>query len=286
VLDEGKAVRTYDLEVEDTHNFVVNEIHVHNSDPNIQNQPRDDLRLRYNFRAEPGMKLVTCDLNSVEMAVFAAYAGEGRIKDAVMEGADLHQMTADFVGIRDRARAGGAMESARQQGKTFNFAVIYGAGVRSMRKMMRCSQADARKYLKRYHDAYPEVGRLQARVEWKLEDQGFIKSALGRRFRIDARDAYRGVNYLVQGTAAEILKNALIKLHKDGIPIVALVHDEIICAVPAEDAEEVKHAVIEALCDFPQISEKVPLSADGDIVDRWSQAKNPDFKPRWDGGEG
>lgn len=254
------------------------------SDPNIQNQPRDDLRLRYNFRAEPGMKLVTCDLNSVEMAVFAAYAGEGKIMDAVKSGADLHQMTADFVGIRDRARAGGAIESARQRGKTFNFAVIYGAGVRSMRKMMRCSQADARMYLKRYHDAYPEVARLQARVEWRLEDAGFIKSALGRRFRIDSRDAYRGVNYLVQGTAAEILKAALIKCHKAGIPTVACVHDELLSHVPEKDAEECKQFMIEALCDFPQITEKIPLTADGDIVDRWSQAKKPDFVPRWDGG--
>ena len=256
------------------------------SDPNIQNQPRDDLRLRYNYRAEPGMKLVTCDLNSVEMAVFAAYAGEGRIMDAVKAGADLHQMTADFVGIRDRARAGGAIESARQRGKTFNFAVIYGAGVRSMRKMMRCSQADARMYLKRYHDAYPEVARLQARVEWRLEDTGYIKSALGRRFRIDSRDAYRGVNYLVQGTAAEILKAALIKCHKQGLPVVALVHDEVIAHVPEADAEEARHTIIENLCDFPQIAEKVPLTADGDIVDRWSQAKKPDFKPRWAGGDG
>lgn len=254
------------------------------SDPNVQNQPRDDLRLRYNYRAEPGMKLVTCDLNSVEMAVFAAYAGEGRIMDAVKSGGDLHQMTADFIGIRDRARSGGAVESARQRGKTFNFAMIYGAGVRSVRKMMRCSQADARKYINRYHDAYPEVGRLQARVEWRLEDSGYIKSAMGRRFRIDSKDAYRGVNYLVQGTAAEILKSALVKLHKDGYPIVACIHDELIGHCATKDAPEVKHAIIEALCDFPAIGDKVPLTADGDIVERWSQAKKFDFKPRWDGG--
>lgn len=252
------------------------------SDPNIQNQPRDDLRLRYNMRAEPGMKLVTCDLNSVEMAVFAAYAGAGRIKDAVMTGSDLHQMTADFIGIRSRQRAGGAVESARQRGKTFNFAIIYGAGVRSIRKMMRCSQADARRYLNRYHDAYPEVARLQARVEWKLEDQGYIKSAMGRRFRMEPRDAYKAVNYLVQGTASEILKQALVKLHKDGYPIVGCVHDELIAHCAEKDAEEVKHAIIEALCDFPAITSKVPLTAEGDIVDRWSQAKKPDFKPRWD----
>ena len=283
VIDEDESLPTYDLEVEDTHCFVANEIGVHNScsDPNIQNQPRDDLRLRYNFRAEPGYKLVTCDLNSVEMAVFAAYAGEGRLMTAIKEGVDIHTMTAEFVGIRDRARAGGHIESARQRGKTFNFAVVYGAGVRSIRKMMRCNQAEARLYLKRYHDAYPEVGRLQARVEWRLQDTGYIKSAWGRRFRLEPREAYRAVNYLVQGTAAEILKASLIRLHKEGVPVVALVHDEIICSVPEKDAEECKQAVIAALTEHPQITDKIPLTADGCIVDRWSQAKDPNFVPKW-----
>jgi DNA polymerase-1 len=252
------------------------------SDPNIQNQPRDDLRLRYNFRAEPGMKLVTCDLNSVEMAVFCAYAGEGRLMDAIRNGEDMHTMTADFIGLRERQRAGGVVESKRQRGKVFNFSVVYGAGVRSIRKAFRVSQAEARLMLRRYHDAYPEVGRLQARVEWRLQDTGYLKSALGRRYRMDPRDAYKGTNYLVQGTAAEIVKNACIKLHADGVPVVAVVHDEIMAYVPESDAEETRQTIIEALTDFPQIGEKVPLTADGDIVDRWSEAKDPTFKPRWD----
>lgn len=282
VIDDGKEAETYDLSIEDTPNFVVNEIGVHNcADPNMQNQPRDDLRLRYNIKADPGFKLVTCDLNSIEMAVFAAYAGNGRLLEAVKEGRDIHTMTAEFVGIRDRVRPGGHVESARQRGKTFGFAIIYGAGVRSVRKMMRCSQAEARQYLKRYHDAYPEVGRLQSRVEWRLQDTGYIKSAWGRRYHMDSRDAYKGVNYLVQGTAADLLKASLIRLHKDGVPIVACIHDELIAHVPEADAEEAKQTMIEALIDHPRITEHVPLAAEGDIVDRWSEAKNPTFKPRW-----
>jgi DNA polymerase-1 len=251
------------------------------SDPNIQNQPRDDLRLRYNYRAEPGMALVTCDLNSIEFAIFAAYAGEGRLLEAVREGRDIHQMTADFAGIRERVRPGGHIESARQRAKVFGFSIIYGAGVRSIRKQMRCSQAEARLYLRRYHDAYPEVARLQATVEWRLQDRGYIKSAWGRRFRLDPRDAYKGVNYLVQGTAADLLKASLIRLHKDGVPVVGLIHDEIVAHVPIADAEECRRAMSEALTDHPRITEKVPLSADGDIVERWSQAKDPNFVPKW-----
>lgn len=251
------------------------------SDPSIQNQPRDDLRLRYNFRADPGMKLVTCDLNSIEMAVFAAYAGEGKLMDAIREGRDMHTMTADFVGLRERHRPGGHIESRRQRGKTFNFAVVYGLGVRGTRKKFQVSQDEARKMHKRYHDAYPEVGQLQSIIEWRLQDTGYIKSAWGRRFRLAPREAYKATNYLVQGTAADILKASLLKLHKDGVPVVALVHDEIIAHVPEADAEECKQTIIEALIDHPRINDKVPLAADGDIVDRWSEAKNPDFKPGW-----
>jgi DNA polymerase-1 len=251
------------------------------SDPNVQNQPRDDLRLRYNFIAEPGYKLVCCDLNSIEMAIFAAYAGEGRLMDAVREGTDIHEMTADFVGIRDRVRPGGHVEKARQRGKTFGFLVIYGGNVRPVRKLMRCTQEQARLYLKRYHDAFPEVNRLQTRVEWGLDEKGFIKSAWGRRYRLRPREAYKGVNYLVQGTAADLLKASLVRLHHEGVPIVACVHDELIAHVPEAEAEATKARIIAALIEHPRITEKVPLRADGDIVDRWSQVKDPEFKPKW-----
>lgn len=243
------------------------------SDPNLQNQPRDDLRLRYNFRAEPGYKLVTCDLSNVEMRVFAAYAGDGPLLQTIREGGDIHQLTADMIGIRDRKRAGGYVETARQRGKTFNFSIVYGGGAPTIMKQQRVSKDEAYKMLRRYNDAYPEVQRLKNRIEWRLQDMGYIRSAWGRRFHVDPRDAFKAVNYLVQGTSADLLKAALIRLHKEGVPVVACVHDEIIAHVPEDQAEETKAKIIEALTDHPRITDKVPLEAEGDIVDRWSDAK-------------
>lgn len=243
------------------------------SDPNLQNQPRDDLRLRYNLRAEPGYKLVTCDLSNVEMRVFAAYAGEGALLNTIREGGDIHVLTANMVGIRDRERAGGVYESARQRGKTFNFAMVYGGGITTIMKQQRCSKDEARRMLQLYKDAYPEVVRLQNRIAYRLQDTGYIKSAWGRRFRVDPRDSYKAVNYLVQGTSADLLKAALIRLHKEGVPIVACVHDELIAHVPEDKAEATRDQIIAALTEHPRIADKVPLEADGDIVDRWSDAK-------------
>lgn len=257
------------------------------SDPNIQNQPRDDLRLRYNFRAEPGHKLVACDLSNIEMRVFAAYAGEGPLLQAIRNGDDLHAKTAAGVGLRDQTRAGGTVTSARQRGKEMNFQIIYGGGIRTIRKTQRCSQDEARLILRRYHDTYPEVKKLQNRIEWALDDRGYISARVtsGRRFRLSDQEAFKGVNYLIQGTSADVLKAALVRLHKEGVPVVACVHDEIVAHVPEKDAKEAKHLIERALTDHPQITEKVPLEAEGDIIDRWSDAKplkdGSLFKPNW-----
>lgn len=245
------------------------------SDPNMQNQPRDDLRLRYNIVAEPGHKLVTCDLSNIEMVLFAAYAGEGRLLNAVRNGDDLHALTAEMLGLRDRRRPGGGIETARQLGKTYNFSRVYGGGLRTIKRQFRCSMDHARLLKQRFDDAYPEVSRLTTRIEYRLQDQGYIqdKYISGRRFRVDPRDAYKATNYLVQGSAAALLKWAMIQLHKDGVPMVALIHDEILAHVPEADAVEARNLIIQRLTEHPAITEMVPLRADGDIVGRWSDAK-------------
>lgn len=247
------------------------------ADPNMQNQPRDDLRLRYNIRAEPGHKLIACDLSNIEMFLFVAYCGRGRLWDALAAGEDLHELTARMLGFRDRARAGGTYESARQQGKVYNFTTIYGGGLRSIKRYFRCSIDEARLYKQRYAAAFPEVTDLQERISHAVHSRGYLQDALisGRRFRVSADEDYKGTNYLVQGTAAALLKYAVNRLHEDGVPMVALVHDEILAHVLAEEAEATRALMIERMTYHPELSEQfpIPLKAEGDIVDRWSDAK-------------
>lgn len=252
------------------------------SDPNIQNQPRDDLRLRYNIVAPEGFKIVTCDLSNIEMRLFAAYAGEGALLRAVQAGEDLHALTAKKLGLTDRTRAGGYVESARQLGKTYNFSRIYGGGLRTIRRQFRCSMDDARLYKRRFDEAYPEVVNLQHIIDYRLADRGYIKSLWGRRFRVDQRDSFKAVNYLVQGTAADLLKQSLIRLHADGVPVIGLVHDEVLALVPEGEAEATRDLIIKRLTEHDdRLDGVVPLDAEGDIVDRWSQAKDPAFVPKW-----
>lgn len=257
------------------------------SDPNMQNQPRDDLRLRYCIRAEPGYKLVVVDLKNIEMVLFAAYAGKGKLLDAVQRGDDLHTLTAQMLGLRDRMRADGNIETARQLGKTYNFSRVYGGGLRTIKKSFRCSMDEARRLKKLFDNAYPEVRNLSNRIEYRLQDQGYISDKLisGRRFRVDPRDAYKATNYLVQGTAAALFKKSLMEMHDAGIPVVALVHDEVLAHVPEAQAEETEAQIKHHLTNHPTLTEVVPLAADGDICDHWSDAKPKEdgslFVPSW-----
>jgi DNA polymerase-1 len=261
------------------------------ADPNMQNQPRDDLRLRWNIVADEGYSLVAADLSNIEMVLFAAYCGEGRLLDTIKAGGDLHTLTAEMLGFRDRKRPGGGYESARQQGKVFNFTKIYGGGLRSIKRYFRCDMNQARIYRDRYEAAYPETKTLQQRIDWRLSEDGYIQDQLisGRRFRVELRESYKAVNYLVQGTAASLLKYAVMQLHKDGVPMVALVHDEIVSHVPTKDAPEVARLVVQRMTEFEGLKGVVPVTADFDIVKRWSDAKplkDDDgrpyyFDPKW-----
>jgi DNA polymerase-1 len=258
------------------------------SDPNVQNWHRDDLRMRHLVVPSEGNVLVSADLDSIELRLLAAFVGEGRLLEMMKDpDADLHTDTADRLGLMDFDRGMGIIESRRQRGKKMNYLQIYGGGVRTIRKNFRVNQAKAREYLRLYHEAYPEVGEFQNRIEFTLSDQGYVKSPYGRRHRVmnpryAEREAYKFVNYLIQGTAADIIKIAAVAAHKAGIPMVSIVHDEILADVPKEDAEEAAHIIRQALITQPEITKIIPLDAEAKIVDRWSYAKDKNFVPNYE----
>jgi DNA polymerase-1 len=192
-------------------------------------------------------------------------------------------MAAEAAGLSDRRRADGTVTTARQMGKTLNYAIVYGAGVRSLRKAFGVSQDGARTILRRYHREFPEVGDLQNRIEYALEEKGFVKSPWGRRFRATEgkayQEAYKFTNYLVQGSAADLMKSALVEVHKAGVPLVAAVHDELVAEVDEEDAPEAARIIEKAFTEHERITKAIPLEAEAQIVDRWSDAKTPGYVP-------
>lgn len=254
------------------------------SNPNFQQIHRDDLRLRYCVAARPGKKLVCVDLEGIELRLLAAFAGEGPLLELFRRGDDPHQFVADMIGLQDRRRASGAIESARSRGKKWNYLKNYGGGVRAIRKWFQVNQNEARDMKNRYEAAFPEVKGLENRILYALLDKGYIKTPWGRRHRVynvetADREAYMFIAYLLQGTAGDLFKDAAVKVHKQGVPLIAFVHDEFIAEVDESDSEEAAHVMVEALTNHPVIDAKVPLTADVNIVDRWSQAKDKLWTP-------
>lgn len=254
------------------------------SNPNFQQIPRDNLDMRYAIAARDGKRLVTADLDSIELVLLAAFAGKGAMRDALLRGDDPHAATAKMANLTGRRRADGNYESPRDQGKRMNYLQVYGGGVTAVRKWFHVSQAEARAIIHRYEQAYPEIAALQSRVDYALADKGYVKTPFGRRQRAWSRrnahrESYKFVNYLIQGTAADMMKIAIQRVHEAGVPLVATVHDELIAEVDEGDAEEAGRIMEHALTDFPEIAKMAPLKAEPQVVQRWSQAKKAEFKP-------
>jgi DNA polymerase-1 len=255
------------------------------SSPNVQNWPRDDLRMRHLIVAQPGMKLVACDLDQIELRLFAAFLGEGKVLEMMKDpDSDIHTYTAKMVGLGPRDRGAGIVESPRQRGKKFNYERIYGGGVRAIRRWHGVSQKEAKEMLLRYYEAFPEVQEFQNQIEFTLFDRGFVRTPWGRRHRpynrrAADREAYKFVNYLVQGAAADLFKVSVVRCWEAGVPMIALTHDEILAEVPENEAQAVAEKIHAELIDHPQIQKIVPLDSDMQVVDRWSFAKDPKFDP-------
>lgn len=257
------------------------------SDPNVQNWPRDDLRMRHLVQASEGHKLIAVDLDSIELRVFAAFVGEGDLLRMMSDpDSDLHSYTADMIGLYDFDRGGGVIESARQRGKKFNYSIIYGAGVRSIQAAFGVNQEKAKEMIWAYHDTFPEVGEFQRSIEATLEDQGYVRTPWGRKHHVYNqrhvdREAYKFGNYLVQGTSADLFKVAVVRCHEAGIPMVALTHDEILADVPEDEVDSAATIIVDALTNHERITKIIPLYAEAKVVDRWSHAKDPEYDPGW-----
>ncbi len=250
-------------------------------DPNIQNFPRDDLRIRYMVKATGENVLVAVDMEGIEARVASLYTGDGPFRTQVLNG-NFHQYTADMLGLQDKQRAIG-IEPRRQRGKKMNYLKLFGGGVRAISQWFHVDQAEARRLNDAWNDAYPEVQELSDAIQFKLARQGYIETIMGGRLRLDKSlhaEGYKFVNYLIQGSAGELFKLAVKRMHAERVPLIGVFHDEALAEVRPDDAERVKGIMEWALSDFEEyVDQPVPFEAEGAITTRWSEAKDPDYVP-------
>ena len=220
--------------------------------PALQTLPRGRV-VRDCFIPREGNSLISADFDGVEMRILAHFAQDQNLTDAINSG-DIHLTTARRV-YGDESI--GKKDPRRQIAKSVGFAKIYGAGADKIAATAGVSLEDAQKFLAQYDATFPGVKNFQTQVskvvEQRKRDTGvaFVKTPIGRLQLSDKDRDYALVNALIQGMAADVFKEALVRLDEADVGEYLLlpVHDEIIVDAPTEDIDEVKDVITRAMSD-------------------------------------
>ena len=254
------------------------------SDPNLQNIPiRTELgrKIRAAFVAPPGHVIVSADYSQIELRVLAHLAKDPELIDAFASGEDVHARTAAL--IFDKARAE-VTPDERRAAKTINFGVIYGMGDSALGKQLGIPRERAAKFIEAYFARYAGVARFMDETVEAARQGEAVRTVLGRRrFLPNLSSANRGLrleaervarNTPIQGTAADILKLAMIDLGQkpptSGSRMVLTVHDELVFEVPVGEAEESGKCIRERMQAAMKLA--VPLVVDVGQGKSWAEA--------------
>jgi DNA polymerase-1 len=258
------------------------------SDPNLQNIPiRTEIgrEIRRAFVAEPGNVLISADYSQIELRVLAHLAGEQTLVDAFNKGEDIHDRTARKV-FGDKSSL--SAHELRRRAKIINYALLYGKQAFTLAKDIGVSRQEAQEFIDAYFAGFPAVrGFLDGLLE-EARRTGVVKTMFGRRRlvpdlnnrngQIRGRAEREATNLPIQGTAADILKRAMIDVHRE-LPSVAggrarmilTVHDELLFETPKDAAEETAALVRERM--EHAVTLNVPLEVDLGIGGSWKEAK-------------
>ena len=253
------------------------------SDPNLQNIPiRTELgrAIRAAFIAPPGYLIVSADYSQIELRVLAHLSGDRMLVEAFQTADDVHVRTAmELFGVERSA----VTEGQRRQAKTINFGVIYGMGEVSLGKRLGIDRGEAAQFIARYFERYEGVRKFMESTLSEAREHGMVKTLLGRpRYLPDLRSPNGQLraqaervagNTPIQGTAADILKVAMVKLREpvvQGARMVLTVHDELVFEVPEQAVEEATARIREAMEHAVKLS--VPLVVDARAGKTWAEA--------------
>jgi DNA polymerase-1 len=253
------------------------------SRPSLQNLPATNGRIRNAFISPIGETLISADYDQIEMRIFAHYSQDKAMLAAIRygdemtalghPGYDLHSMNARLV--YHIAMDAEVPKEFRKKVKGSGFAKVYGSGLATFAASTGQSMSEAQATLTAYDTAFPGVQRFQRQITQVLNERGrmngdaHLTTAYGRREPCLPTDAYKGVNYLCQGTAADVLKERLVALSRTWLGEFMLlpIHDEILFQVPDDivpDAMEVIKQVMPVNDRF-----LVPLTVDTEAAKRW-----------------
>ncbi len=263
------------------------------SDPNLQNIPiRTPLgrEIRAAFVADPGYRLISADYSQIELRVLAHLSGDEALTEAFRQGVDIHDRTAERVfGGPDRPQLD--PHEMRRRAKIINYALLYGKTAFTLARDIGVPQAAAQEFIDAYFAGFPAVRTFIDRTLEDARQTGMVRTATGRRRLVPELSSRNGqiragaereaVNMPIQGTAADVLKIAMIRVHgaladfnarrSQSSRMILTVHDELLFEAPEADAaalaELVQHTMEDA---FPLA---VPLTVDIGVGLNWREAK-------------
>ena len=256
------------------------------SDPNLQNIPirtEDGRRIRQAFEPSKGNKFISADYSQIELRVMAHMSKDEGLLEAFREGQDVHSKTASEVfdvGIKE------VTSDLRRNAKAINFGLIYGISAFGLGKQLGISRNLAAEYMAMYFEKYPDVKKYMESTKEFASQNGYVETLFGRRLYlrdINATNAMRrqaseraAINAPVQGTAADIMKIAMINMHKaiktqkSEAKLILQVHDELILDTPKDEIDKIVSLVTDSMMGAANLD--VPLEIDIGIGDNWDQA--------------
>lgn len=256
------------------------------SDPNLQNIPirnAEGRRVRQAFIVPDGYKLIAADYSQIELRIMAHLSEDPNLLTAFANGLDIHSATAAevFSTPLDRVTA-----DQRRSAKAINFGLIYGMSAFGLAKQLNIGRKQAADYIDTYFDRYPGVLNYMNTVRSSAAESGYVETWFGRRLylpEINSRNGMRrqaaertAINAPMQGTAADIIKLAMIKVDqwlldsKLDSKMIMQVHDELILEVPENELEEVTTGLLSGMENAAEL--KVPLVVDIGVGNNWEEA--------------
>jgi DNA polymerase-1 len=257
------------------------------SDPNLQNIPirsEEGRRIRQAFIATPGNLLLAADYSQIELRIMAHLSSDRGLLAAFSAGEDVHRATAaEVFGVAPEMVSG----EQRRSAKAINFGLIYGMSAFGLAKQLGIPRGAAQEYIERYFDRYPGVKTYMESTREQAKRQGYVETVFGRRLYlpdINARNVQRreaaertAINAPMQGTAADIIKRAMIRVHRwlaenshIKARMIMQVHDELVFEVAGEDCDNLRGPVTECMTGAAEL--QVPLVVDIGTGANWDEA--------------
>jgi DNA polymerase I len=260
------------------------------SEPNLQNIPirtEDGRKIRKAFIADAGHKLVSADYSQIELRLLAEIAGIAQLRNAFRDGLDIHALTASEmfgVPVKDMPA------DVRRRAKAINFGIIYGISAFGLANQLGIAREEAGSYIKKYFERFPGIRDYMEETKAFAKKHGYVETLFGRKCHypdiaasnqsIRAFNERAAINARLQGTAADIIRRAMIRMDaalakkKLSGRMLLQVHDELVFEVPDDEVETTLPVVTAVMMEapLPARSLTVPLHVEAHAADNWDAA--------------